>query len=114
MRKTLAALSLIGGLAILPSLPGHAEEAASPHGITGNLGLFSRYRFRCIDQTFCKPALQGGINYAHSSGLFPVARNFDPLSAMTEPIHFLPTLAALAVPLAAVWLFIHLDKGKRK
>lgn len=47
-----------------------APEATSPHTFTGNLGLFSSYRFRGIDQTFGKPALQGGIDYAHSSGLY--------------------------------------------
>ena len=43
---------------------------ASPHTLTGNVGLFSSYRFRGIDQTFGKPALQGGIDYAHSSGFY--------------------------------------------
>ena len=47
-----------------------AAEAASAPALTGNLGLFSSYRFRGIDQTFGKPALQGGIDYAHSSGLY--------------------------------------------
>lgn len=44
--------------------------AASPHALTGNLGIFSSYRFRGIDQTFGKPALQGGIDYGHESGLY--------------------------------------------
>ncbi len=39
--------------------PAPAAEA-SPHTVTGNLGVFSSYRFRGIDQTFGKPALQGG------------------------------------------------------
>ena len=49
-----------------------APEAAplAEHTLTGNLGLFSSYRFRGIDQTFGKPALQGGFNYAHSSGFY--------------------------------------------
>jgi uncharacterized protein (TIGR02001 family) len=34
---------------------------ASPHTLTGNVGLFSSYRFRGIDQTAGKPALQGGL-----------------------------------------------------
>ncbi|MEY2631814.1 MAG: hypothetical protein RIR00_468, partial [Pseudomonadota bacterium] len=33
-------------------------------------GLFSSYRFRGIDQTFGKPALQGGFDYAHESGFY--------------------------------------------
>ncbi|WP_300453670.1 TorF family putative porin [Accumulibacter sp.] len=43
---------------------------ASPHTLSGNLGLFSSYRFRGIDQTFGKPALQGGFDYAHASGFY--------------------------------------------
>ena len=68
MKKSLIALAL-SGLAIAPVF---AEEAAATpeHSVTGNLGLFSSYRFRGIDQTFGKPALQGGIDYAHSSGLY--------------------------------------------
>jgi len=49
--------------------PAPAAEA-SPHTVTGNLGVFSSYRFRGIDQTFGKPALQGGIDYAHASGFY--------------------------------------------
>jgi uncharacterized protein (TIGR02001 family) len=47
-----------------------AAAPASPHTITGNLGIYSSYRFRGIDQTFGKPALQGGIDYSHSSGFY--------------------------------------------
>ena len=53
------------------SAPLLAEEAATPeHTLTGNLGLFSSYRFRGIDQTFGRPALQGGFDYSHSSGFY--------------------------------------------
>jgi uncharacterized protein (TIGR02001 family) len=54
----------------------HAEEskpepAATPeHTFTGNLALVSDYRFRGISQTFGKPAIQGGFDYAHSSGFY--------------------------------------------
>jgi uncharacterized protein (TIGR02001 family) len=69
MKKSLIALALVGAFAA----PAFAEEAAAPaseHTITGNLGLFSSYRFRGIDQTFGKPALQGGFDYSHSSGFY--------------------------------------------
>ena len=53
------------------SAPLLAEETATlEHSLTGNLGLFSSYRFRGIDQTFGKPALQGGVDYAHASGIY--------------------------------------------
>ena len=69
MKKSLIALALVGAFAA----PVFAEEAAAPaseHTLTGNLGLFSSYRFRGIDQTFGKPALQGGFDYSHASGFY--------------------------------------------
>ena len=47
-----------------------AAAPTSPHTFTGNLGIFSEYRFRGISQTFKKPAIQGGIDYSHSSGIY--------------------------------------------
>ena len=38
--------------------------------VTGNLGLTSDYRFRGISQSQNAPAVQGGIDYTHSSGLY--------------------------------------------
>jgi len=38
--------------------------------LTGNLGLTSDYRFRGISQTQNGAAVQGGIDYAHESGLY--------------------------------------------
>jgi uncharacterized protein (TIGR02001 family) len=69
MRKTIIAASLASAAFAFPSLAS-AQAAASPHTLTGNAGLFSSYRFRGIDQTFGKPALQGGIDYSHSSGFY--------------------------------------------
>lgn len=40
------------------------------HSLTGNVGLFSDYRFRGISQTWRQPAVQGGFDYAHSSGFY--------------------------------------------
>ncbi|WP_233556366.1 TorF family putative porin [Noviherbaspirillum sedimenti] len=50
--------------------PAFAEAPASPHTFTGNLTVASDYRFRGISQTFGKPAVQGGFDYAHSSGFY--------------------------------------------
>ena len=44
-------------------------EPASPHSVTFNLGLYSEYMFRGVSQTD-GPALQGGIDYAHTSGFY--------------------------------------------
>lgn len=43
---------------------------ASDHTVTANIGLTSDYVFRGISQTSGKPALQGGLDYAHASGLY--------------------------------------------
>ncbi|TCS37898.1 uncharacterized protein (TIGR02001 family) [Paucimonas lemoignei] len=50
--------------------PAFAEEAASPHSFSGNLTVASDYRFRGISQTFKQPTVQGGFDYAHSSGFY--------------------------------------------
>src|SRR5262249_47377561 len=73
MRKTIVAASLavafgVPGFAAAQDKP--AAAPASPHTITGNVGLYNDYRFRGIDQTFNKPAIQGGIDYSHTSGLY--------------------------------------------
>jgi len=54
-----------------PVAPAPAPAApASPWTVTGNAGLFSDYTFRGISQTNAKPAFQGGIDIAHSSGFY--------------------------------------------
>ena len=72
MRKTILAASLTAAAFAFPSLAAAQAAAApaSPHTLTGNLGIYSSYRFRGIDQTFGQPALQGGIDYSHSSGFY--------------------------------------------
>jgi len=44
--------------------------AQTEHSLTGNVGLFSDYRFRGISQTWHQPAVQGGFDYAHGSGAY--------------------------------------------
>jgi len=74
MKKSLIALALVGAFAV----PAFAEDAApaaeapaaEAPALTGNLNLVSSYRFRGIDQTFGKPAIQGGFDYTHSSGAY--------------------------------------------
>lgn len=69
MRKAILAVALAGSV-VTPALAQTPSAPQSPHTLTGNVGLFSSYRFRGIDQTFGKPALQGGVDYSHSSGLY--------------------------------------------
>jgi uncharacterized protein (TIGR02001 family) len=47
-----------------------AAPAPTPSPVTGNITLASEYRFRGIDQTYGKPALQGGFDYSHASGVY--------------------------------------------
>jgi uncharacterized protein (TIGR02001 family) len=47
-----------------------AAEPASPHTFSYNLGLYSQYVFRGLTQTAYKPAIQGGVDYSHSSGFY--------------------------------------------
>jgi uncharacterized protein (TIGR02001 family) len=56
-----------------------AEEPVAPYTLTFNLGLFSEYMFRGIATTD-GPSLQGGVDWAHSSGFYLGAwfANLDP------------------------------------
>lgn len=64
----LKSLSLLM-LAVLGA-PLMAQAAGSPHSFTANVGLYSQYIFRGMTQTGEDPALQGGFDYSHSSGLY--------------------------------------------
>lgn len=46
------------------------ETPASPYTVSANVGLFSQYVFRGISYTQEKPAVQGGFDIAHQSGLY--------------------------------------------
>ena len=46
-------------------------SAGDEFAISGNVALTSDYRFRGISQTNKKPAIQGGIDFAHKSGIYP-------------------------------------------
>lgn len=81
MKKSMLTLSLLAAFSA-PLFAQAADEAASApasapaaapasaHSLTGNVNLVSSYRFRGIDQTFGKPALQGGVDYSHASGFY--------------------------------------------
>ena len=66
-------------LALLPiAAPDAAAQAAqattdaSPpaHSLHANVSLASQYRYRGLAQTDGDPALQGGFDYSHASGLY--------------------------------------------
>ena len=66
---------MVAAIAAVVGMPGlafaqAAAAPASPHTLTGNVGVFSEYVFRGLSQTNQKPALQGGFDYTHSSGIY--------------------------------------------
>lgn len=69
MKKTLIAAAVAGAL-VAPGVVLAQAAATSPHTFTANVGVVSDYVFRGISQTKGKPAIQGGFDYSHSSGLY--------------------------------------------
>lgn len=69
MKKKLITLAVAGALAS-PLIAVAADAPASPHSFTGNFTIASEYIYRGIGQTNRDPALQGGFDYAHSSGFY--------------------------------------------
>src|SRR5512143_1380596 len=67
--KKLAHTLVLTGLMAVPALA-MADEPASPHTLTANVSLTSNYVFRGISQTGGEPAIQGGFDYTHASGLY--------------------------------------------
>lgn len=70
----LGALFALPALAEDPAVTQHKEDIhaipASAHTVTSNVSLVSDYLYRGISQTGQKPAIQGGFDYAHSSGFY--------------------------------------------
>jgi uncharacterized protein (TIGR02001 family) len=71
VRKTLLSIALLSAFPATVIAQQAAPAAAqSPHTFTGNVALVSDYRFRGISQTWGKQAIQGGFDYAHTSGFY--------------------------------------------
>jgi uncharacterized protein (TIGR02001 family) len=74
MKKLLLASAVSAAFA----LPGVASAQTTPaaaaptpeHQVIGNMSLASQYIFRGLSQTNGGPTLQGGVDYAHASGLY--------------------------------------------
>ena len=70
MRSRFLLLGLMGATA-LTALPAFADgDEAAKSGWSGSVSLTSDYRFRGISQTDRNPAVQGGLEYNGSQGLF--------------------------------------------
>jgi uncharacterized protein (TIGR02001 family) len=75
MRKILIASAVASAFAFpaVNAFAADAAPAAAPaptYTFTGNVMLASEYIFRGLTQTNGKPAIQGGFDYSHASGLY--------------------------------------------
>lgn len=70
MRKTLVVASVLSALSAMQLAHAQAAKPAPNYTVTGNMTLASEYIFRGIGQTNRKAAIQGGVDYAHTSGLY--------------------------------------------
>ena len=69
-RGLTAASILVLSAAAAPALAQDDEETSGEIEVSGNVALVSDYRFRGISFSDGDPALQGGIDVSHSSGLY--------------------------------------------
>jgi uncharacterized protein (TIGR02001 family) len=70
LTQTLALAALAFSGAAIAQAPAPAAAPAPDYTLSANVGLVSDYRFRGIAQTSKKPALQGGLDFSHSSGFY--------------------------------------------
>lgn len=68
MRTATYILLFAGFAAAAPAIA--ADAPASPHTVSGNFGLTTDYVFRGVTQTQHTPAVQGGFDYSHTSGIY--------------------------------------------
>jgi len=70
MRKSLITTAVLGALAA-PAFVFAADAAPAPdYTLSYNVGLYSQYIFRGLTQTNHGSALQGGVDFTHSSGFY--------------------------------------------
>lgn len=67
MKKTLLSLSIAAAAVTMPT---QAADIGSGLDLSGNMALTSHYVWRGMDQNSNGPAVQGGLDLAHSSGLY--------------------------------------------
>lgn len=71
-RHALLAAACLGAALCAPTVRAETSGASPEpdYSISYNIGAVSDYRVRGIAQTSFKPAVQGGIDFAHKSGLY--------------------------------------------
>lgn len=70
MQKSKLLVAVLGAVCAMPVFAADAPAAAPAPAVTANVGFTSNYVFNGISQSYMAPALQGGFDYAHSSGLY--------------------------------------------
>jgi len=74
LQKTAISAAAVALLTGLSSISAFAEEAAAEapevSPVTANVTVVNNYMYRGISQSNGKPAIQGGFDYAHESGLY--------------------------------------------
>lgn len=66
----LAASGLFATAAFAQTAPAAAPEAPEVSPVTANVTVTNNYVYRGLTQSNYKPAIQGGFDYAHESGLY--------------------------------------------
>ena len=69
LATTILAASCLSSTVYAQTTPA-APEAAAPGPFTANVTLVNDYRYRGLSQSNFQPAIQGGFDYAHSSGFY--------------------------------------------
>ena len=76
LNSLMLAVLVVPGMAIAADVETTDHKAgehvipASAHTVTANVGFTTDYIFRGISQTSGNPAVQGGVDYSHSIGLY--------------------------------------------
>lgn len=68
--KTLSALCLAASTMAMTSTAMAWESEDGQHSVSANVGLYTDYIFRGASQTDQDLAVQGGVDYGHSSGIY--------------------------------------------
>lgn len=68
LNKTILSIAL--ACVAVPAFAADAPAPASDFTLTGNVGLTTDYRVRGISNSFKNPAIQGGFDVTHASGLY--------------------------------------------
>lgn len=70
MKRLIAVAAIAGAGAIPGPVSAQAATEASAHSLSANVALVTEYRYRGIGQTNGDPAVQAGLDYEHSSGVY--------------------------------------------